>query len=333
MRVGEVQVALSTGHDRGELVGLALLVEELGYGGLWLTEAQGRDAFSLLTEVGLKTRRIELGTGVVNHYGRSPATLAQAAASLSEVLGGRAFNLGLGASSRAVIEGFHGLAFERPYQRMAEALQLIRQALAGERLELPGEVFRAAGFRLGVAPKGPVRLYVAGLARPMLVVTGRYADGWLPNLPSRRGLAALRADLLAAAERAGRPVPRTAAYLYTMVGEDLAEAEAPLRRTIAWYLGSGGGGYRTLFRRYGYGPLVDELAELWGQGRREQARALVDAELIRDVALVGPAASLPEQLAGFRETGIDTPVLRFPDGLATERQAEMLREIAAVLAA
>lgn len=331
MRVADVHVALSTSGARADLVALAQAVEELGYGGLWLPELAARDAFGVLTEIALKTDRIELGTGIVNHYSRGPASLAQAAASVSEVLDGRAFNLGLGASSRAVIEGLHGLAYERPYQRMAEALQLIRLALAGQRLDFSGEVFRTRGFSLGVAPRGPVRLYVAGFARPMLEVTGRYADGWLPNLPSRRGFGALRADVAAAAERAGRAMPTTAAYLYTMVGDDPAEVEEPQRRTIAWYIASGGAGYRSLLRRYGYGQLVEEVAALWREGRRAEARALVDSDVIRDLCVVGAARTVPEQLERFAQIGIDVPVLRFPDPLEPERQAGMLREIAAAL--
>lgn len=331
MRIADVHVALSTGYPRADLVSLAQSVEQLGYGGLWLTELAGRDVFGLLTEVALKTRRIELGTGIVNHYGRSPATLAQAAATLSEALDGRPFNLGLGASSRAVIEGWHGLAYERPYARMAEALQMIRTALVGERLDFGGEVFKTRGFSLGVKPSGPVRLYVAGLARPMLEVTGRYADGWLPILPSRRGFAALRADVAAAAEQAGRPMPTAAAYLYAMIGDDPAELEEPLRRSIAWYIASGGSGYRTLFRRYGYEQLVDEIAALWGQGKRDEARGLVDAEVIRDLCLLGPPASVPEQLEQFVAVGIDTPVIRFPDPMEPSRQGESLRQIAAAL--
>ena len=333
MRIGDIHVALSTSGDRADLVNLALEIEELGYGGLWLTELAARDAFNVLTEIALKTRRIELGTGIVNHYGRSPATLAQAAASVSEVLDGRAFNLGLGSSSRAVIEGLHGMAYERPYARMAETLRLIRLGLAGERLDFGGEVFRTRGFSLGVKPRGPVRLYVAGFARPMLEVTGRKADGWLPNLPSRRGFGALRADVAAAAEQAGRAMPTTAAYLYTMVGEDGAEMDEPLRRTIAWYIASGGAGYRSLFRRFGYGELVDAVAASWAEGRRDEARALVSAEVIRDVCLVGPANSVPEQLEWFGEIGIDIPVIRFPDGLEVGRQAEMLRETAGAVGA
>jgi probable F420-dependent oxidoreductase len=331
MRAADIHVALSTSYDRSDLVGLALEVEELGYGGVWLTELAARDAFSLLTEIGLKTRRVELGTGIVNHYSRSPATLAQTAASLSEVLDGRALNLGLGASSRAVIEGLHGLPYEQPYDRMVETLRLIRLGLAGQRLDFSGQVFRTSGFSLGVVPRGPVRLYVAGFARPMLEVTGQEADGWLPNFPSRQGFSALREDVAAAATRAGRTMPITASYIYTSVGEDSGEIEAPLRRTIAWYLASGGAGYRTLFRRYGYGQLVDDVVGLWRQGKRAEARALVGPEVIRDVCVVGPVASAPQQLQGFVKIGIHVPVLRFPDPLEPRRQSEMLREIAARL--
>jgi alkanesulfonate monooxygenase SsuD/methylene tetrahydromethanopterin reductase-like flavin-dependent oxidoreductase (luciferase family) len=214
---------------------------------------------------------------------------------------------------------------------MAETLQLIRLALAGQRLEFSGQVFRTSGFSLGAAPRGPVRLYVAGFARPMLEVTGHEADGWLPNLPSRQGFGALRADVAAAAERAGRAMPTTAGYLYTLVGEDGADREEPLRRTIAWYIASGGAGYRTLFRRCGYAQLVTDIMALWTQGKRAEARRLVSPDVIRDMCVVGPAGSVPEQLGRFVEIGIDIPVLRFPDPLEPERQATMLRDIAAQL--
>ena len=332
MRIADVHLSLSTGNERADLVSLALAAEELGYGGVWITELAARDAFVVLTEIALKTRRIELGSGIVNHYGRSPATLAQATATLSEILEGRPFNLGLGASSRLVIEGFHGLPFDRPYRRMAETIALVRLALAGERIDFDGEVFRTGRFRLGVAPKGPVRLYVAGFARPMLAVTGQHADGWLPNLPSRRGLGALRSDVAQAAEQAGRPVPTTAAYISVTVGDDPAEIEEPHRRTIAWYISSGGEGYRTLFRRYGYDQLVDDVVALWSQGRRDEARALVTPEVIRDIGIAGPVSAVPEQLERFAAVGIDIPVLRLSDALPADEQVKVLREIAGAFA-
>jgi probable F420-dependent oxidoreductase len=333
MRVADVHVSLSTGYARADLVRLAMTVEDLGFGGLWLTELSAHDAFSVLTEIALKTRQMELGTGIVNHFGRSPATLAQSAASLSEVLQGRAFNLGLGASSRTVIEGLHGMPFDRPFARMADTLALVRLALSGEPLNFSGEVFITRGFTLGVKSAGPVRLYVGGFAPKMLAVTGQHADGWLPNLPSRRGFGTLREQVRSAAGTAGRPMPTTAAYLYTMVGPDASEAEEPLRRTVAWYIASGGEGYRRLFRSYGYTRLVDEIVALWRDGKRAEARALVTSEVIRDVCLVGAAEEVPAQLQTFMDIGIDTPVIRFPDPLEPERQLSMLRGIASALSA
>ena len=330
MRVADVHVSLSSGYARADLVSLAVAVEEFGFGGLWLTELAAHDAFIVLTEIALKTRRMELGTGIVNHFGRSPATLAQSAASVSQVLQGRAFNLGLGASSRTVIEGLHGMPFKRPFARMADTLAMVRLALTGEPLNFSGAVFKTRGFTLGVQPAGPVRLYVGGFAPRMLAVTGQYADGWLPNLPSRRGFGALRQQVRSAAEVAGRPMPMTAAYLYTMLGEAV-EAEEPLRRTIAWYIASGGEGYRQLFRGYGYTGLVDEIAALWRDGKRADARALVTSEVIRDLCLVGTAEEIASQLSAFVDIGIDTPVIRFPDPLEPERQLTTLREIATEL--
>lgn len=328
MRVADVHVSLSTGYPRADLVRLALSVEDLGFGGLWLTELAAHDAFSLLTEIAIKTQRMELGTGIVNHFGRSPATLAQSAASISEVLEGRPFNLGLGASSRAVIQGLHGMPFDRPFARMADTLAMVHRAVSGEPFDFSGEVFKTRGFTLQVKPAGPVRLYVGGFAPRMLAVTGQYADGWLPNLPSRRGFATLREQVRSAAEAAERPMPTTAAYLYTMLGP---EAEDQLRRTVAWYIASGGEGYRRLFRSYGYSRLVDEVATLWRDGKRAEARALITPEVIRDVCLVGSAEEVTGQLQAFLEIGIDTPVIRFPDPLEPERQVSMLGEIASAL--
>jgi probable F420-dependent oxidoreductase len=331
MRIADVHVSLSTGYPRSDLIDLALATEQLGFGGLWLTELAGYDAFSLLTQIALKTQRIELGTGIVNDFGRSPFTLAQAAASLSDTLGGRAVNLGLGASSRVVIERLHGVAFDRPFTRMAETLQFIRLALSGERLDFEGQLFRTRGFTLGVRPAGPVHLYVGGLAEPMLRVVGECADGWLAILPSRQAFSHVRADVAAAAERASRPMPRTAAYIYTCVGTGVASAEDALRRTIAFYMTSSGAGYQRLFRRYGYSRIVDGAVALWSEGKRAEARALVDSDTIRDLCLVGAPTDVPAQLQAFVDAGINTPVIRFPDPLEPERQVSMLREIASQL--
>src|SRR5262245_25441645 len=123
-----VHVAIGSSGRRSDVIGTAELVESLGYGGLWIPESLGRDAFSVLTEIALRTGRMELGTGVINPYSRTPSAIAEAVASLSEVAGGRRINLGLGASTKVVIEGFHGVPFVHPLVRMRQTVELVRKA-------------------------------------------------------------------------------------------------------------------------------------------------------------------------------------------------------------
>jgi probable F420-dependent oxidoreductase len=331
MHIDQVHVALGSGGARAEVVEVATLAERLGFGGLWLTELASREAFGLLTEIALGTHRIELGTGVVNPFSRTPALLAMSAATLAEVAR-RPVNLGLGSSSRKVIEDLHGMPFARPALRMAETLEIIRRALSGQRLDYAGRLFRLRDFSLEVSAPD-VRLYVAGFSSPILEVTGRLADGWLPIHPSRRGIGALLADIRSAADAHGRAMPTVGAYLYAYVGERLEEGVEAIRRTISWYVANGGEGYRTLFRRYGYAAEVTRITELWRAGRRDEARAVVDAGMLADLSVIAPPSQVAERLAEFVAVGIDHPILRFPDGLPTSRVAEMLEAVARALPA
>ncbi|MBO0688178.1 MAG: LLM class flavin-dependent oxidoreductase [Candidatus Dormibacteraeota bacterium] len=327
-RLPDVHVALA-GGERSTLVDLAVEAERLGFGGVWVAEGPGRDAFSLLTEIALRTRRLALGTGIVNIYGRSPTVLAQAAASLAECAAGRAVHLGLGTASRILIEGAYGVPFERPLTRMRETLAIVRQALSGEPVRAQGAVFDVERLQLGIPGRERVRLFVAGLSRRMLRITGEEADGWLPIWPSRWAFQdVLAREVAGAAAGAGRPLPEVAAYVYTYVGEDTEQALTSLRRALAWYMVNAGPAYEHLFRRYGYGEVVDRVTAAWRAGDREGARASIPADVIRDLCLVGRTESIPAQLEGLRTLGIDHPVIRLPDDLGPGQAADMLRAIA-----
>jgi probable F420-dependent oxidoreductase len=331
----DIHLALA-GGERSALVGLAAEAERLGYGGVWVAEGPGRDAFSLLTEIALRTTAIELGTGIVNIYGRSPTALAQAAASLAEAAPGRAVHLGLGTGSRILIEGAYGLAYDRPFTRMRETIAIIRQALAGERVSLPGQVFRVERLKLSVSGQDRVDVYVAGLSPRMLAIAGEQADGWLPIWPSRRAFAtALHGRVADAAAAAGRPAPHVAAYAYTCLDDDNnndGRALAALRRSLAWYMTSAGPAYANLFRGYGHAEVVDAVQAKWRAGERAAARDAIPAEVVRDLAVTGRAEAVPAQLDELRRLGIARPVLRFPDDLPASEIARMLGRIAAAYA-
>ena len=305
-----VGVGLGTDSmSRADLVALGRLVEELGFRGLWLTEATGRDVFGVLTEIAVRTERIELGTGIVNVFGRSAATLAQAAAGLSETLDGRTLNLGLGTSGKALVEGFHDVPFARPVARLRSCVRTVRAALAGETV--------GTGFRLATTPAGPVHLLVAGLipeSRRVAAEAGRWLPIWLDERELESG------ELAA---------PRVAAYHYTAVDADPVAARDAVRRSAAWYLAANGTAYANLFRRNGFADEVDAVVGLWNAGDRSGARAAVTDEILARTALAGTAADVLDGVRRRRSLGVDEPILRFVDGLSAGRIADMLRALAA----
>jgi probable F420-dependent oxidoreductase len=327
LKLSGVHVAISTGDAYGSIVESAVEAERLGFGGVWVPESVGRDAFVLLTDIACRTQRIQLGTGIVNHFSRSPAALAQAAMTLSEAADGRPVNLGLGASSRQVIERFHGMSYTKSAQRMRETIAIIRKAVAGESIDYHGSVFDIEGFRIP-SETGPIRIFVAGLTPEMLAVVGEAADGWLPIWPSRRAMAKLLEPVDAAALKVGRPRPTVAAYIYTHLGPNLDQSRAPLRRSLAWYMTSAGSAYNALFRTYGYGDTVDAVEVAWGSGDHQAAAAVIPEKVIDDLCVLGEPATAPAQIELLRRQGVDVPVVRLPDGVGPSEGLQIWHELA-----
>lgn len=324
-----VHVALgSRGISRGAMVEIGEEVDALGFGGIWVTESSGRDAFSVLTELALRTRTVALGTGIVNNYGRTPSTLAMAAASLAEAAPGRTVHLGIGASSKTVVEGFHGVPFVAPATRMVETLQIIREALSGKKMHHRGAYFNLDGrFRLEVPGGGEkVRLFVSALSPRMLAVVREHADGWLGIWPSKTRFAPLRQELRANASDQTR-APEIAAYIYTHVGEP--ESGRPLlRSSLARYVAASGAAYTRLFRSYGYESEVDEVLSAWSVGDRKGTSAAITDGMLDDFCLLGDPAAVAEELSMFERIGVEVPILRFPDGLSSGATVDMLRGLA-----
>lgn len=322
------------GGDRGTAVALAQLVDRLGYGGLWFTEGTGRDVFVLLTEVALATRSIQLGTGITNAYARTPSQLAMATASLADVDPTRRINLGIGASTKVMIEGFHGVPFERPAERMSEVIDVVRRGVAGESMGYEGEIFTLdPRFRMAVGqPAGDrVRIFVGGLSARMLRVLGTKADGWLGIWPSReRFQSTLLADIQGAASAASRPVPEMAAYLYSSLGAPPDRADDMLRHVLVRYMCGSGDAYTGLFRRYGYTETVDEALSLWQSRRRDEAAAAIPDALLEDLCLRARPEDVPDALDRFQRIGVETPVLRFLPGVGPAELEEVLTKIASV---
>ncbi|HEX2173607.1 MAG TPA: LLM class flavin-dependent oxidoreductase, partial [Dehalococcoidia bacterium] len=254
------------------------VADELGIDSVWVPEAWGRDAFPLITELALATHRIQIGTGIVNVYSRSPALMAMTAATIDEISGGRLI-LGLGTSGANVIEHWHGIPFDRPLRRLREYVEIVRLILRGDRLNYTGEIFRLErGFQLAFRPIRPaIPIVIASIAPRSIRQTGAIGDGIMPTFWPRERFGDLRAQLAAGAAEAGRPAEGIwiAPMIHLDIDDDAEAAKSRLRAMIAFYSGRMGVYYQQMFERNGYGAEVEAIQAAWNRRDKEGAAAAV----------------------------------------------------------
>jgi F420-dependent oxidoreductase-like protein len=316
-----VRVAVPlAGEHAGDWEGAAAFAaeaERLGVHSVWTAEAWGFDAVTPLAFVAARTSRIGLGTGIVQVGARTPAMIAMTAATMRSLTGGR-FILGLGASGPQVVEGWHGVPFDRPVQRIREVIEIVRSVLRGERLEYEGQVHRlplpgGRGRALrSSAPVGPVPIYVASLAPRSLEMTGELCDGWVGGSLVPESAEVFLGPLRAGAERAGRRLEDLDLQVAVSVefGDDVEAIARRHARGYAFTFGAMGSATRNFyldaFARQGYGDAAREVQRLWLEGRREEAADRVPPELALRTNLLGPEPAVRERLRAYRAAGITT---------------------------
>lgn len=291
--------------------------DRLGYDTVWVPEAYGWDAFTVLTELACATEKIQLGTGIVNVFSRTPALLTQSTASLDAISGGR-FKLGLGTSGHQVVEGFHGVRFERGIRRLRETSDIVRMGLRRERLDYEGEIFQLhGGIKLVTHPvRDRIPIYLATLTPAGLELAGEIADGWIPIFFSPRDFERVQAPVLArGAARAGRSLVDLSICVYqnVIVTDDPAAGRDAARPNLALYVGGMGSVqknyYNQLFVAYGFESEARRIQELYLARRREEAIAAVTDDMVDRVTIVGPIDECRRRLqelggAGVAEIGM-----------------------------
>ncbi len=298
--------------------------DRLGYDTIWVAEAYGWDAFTVLTEMACQTERIKLATGIVNVFSRSPALIAQSAASLDRISGGR-FVLGLGTSGHQVISGWHGVPFERGVRRMRETIEIVRAVLRRDRLVYDGEIFHLdMGLKLITHPlRDRIPIYLATLTPSGVALAGELADGWLPVFFSPRHFdAVIRSQLEKGAARAGRPLSDLSICVSqpVVVTDDVEAGRDAVRPHLALYIGGMGSRernyYNQLFCRYGYEAEARRIQDLYLSRRREEAMAALTPEMIDLVTIIGPPDECRRRLAELEQLGVAEVAigLRLPGG-------------------
>jgi F420-dependent oxidoreductase-like protein len=320
-------------------------LEQAGLDTIWVPEAYGFDSPTLMGYLAAKTETVEIGSAIINIYSRTPSAILQTAAGLDNVSQGRAV-LGLGASGPQVIEGFHGVPYDRPLGRTREIVDLVRRGLRRETLvhdgifTLPLPEGQGTGLgkplKLLNRPERPsIPIWIASLGQKNVQATAEYADGWLPILFVPEKASSVWGDALAAgaAKRHEGLGP-----LEISAGGMVAIGEGPgtkalldlARPYVALYVGGMGARgknfYNDLAVKYGYEKEAREIQDLYLGGNKRDAEAIVPTELLELGNLVGPASYVKERIAAFAEAGV-TNLQVIPasdDPAATIRQ---LREL------
>ncbi len=344
MRIG-IALDYSGGFHRA--VDRVVELEKSGLDIAVVAEAYSFDAISQLGYLAAKTDTVELASGVVPLYLRTPSLLAMTAAGLDFVSDGR-FRLGIGTSGPQVIEGFHGVEFDAPLGRTREVVEICRKVWRRERLQFAGKHYQIPvppdrGTGLGKPLQlinHPVReripITIAALGPKNVELTAEIAEGWQPvfYLPEKAESVWGGALAAGAAKRDPARGPLDVmVHASLAIGDGVEERLAWVKPQLALYIGGMGARgrnfYHNLATRYGFGEVADRIQELYLSGRKREATDAVPDELVRGISLVGPRGFVAERLAAFAESGVTTvlvsPVVADPG--ESVRQVEELLEL------
>ncbi|HZE37101.1 MAG TPA: LLM class F420-dependent oxidoreductase [Candidatus Eisenbacteria bacterium] len=307
-----------------EFPAIAREAEGRGYRTAWVGEASGAEAIVLSTLIATHTTTLKIANGVIPVQTRTPIVYSQAAATLGHLAPGR-FALGLGLSSEIIVGQWHGLPFAPSIRQMREAVQIIRTAASGERVNFDGKFYRLKNFRLAIPAASPApRIYLAALGPRMCELAGEVADGVLLNWLPPSAMPASVAHVEAGAKRAGRSLSDidVAVYVRTCVTDEPAAVREALARDITGYAIVSV--YARFFAECGFAGEVEAVNAAWKAGDRAGAVKGISERVLDGLGAVGAADFCREQMNAFARTGATPVVLPFaPPG--PDARASMLK--------
>src|SRR3954454_23470613 len=331
--IPQVKLGLSLGYappgtNPADLFQLVQEAERLGFDSVWVAEAWGTDAVSVLGWLAGRTERIKLGSAIMQIAGRTPANTAMTAATLDLLSDGR-FLLGLGTSGPQVVEGWHGESWGKPVAKTREYVEIVRAIVRRERLEhhrahydipLQGGTGLGKPLRLMARPlRAEIPIYIAAVGPKAVAQALEIADGWLPIFWSPEQA---RSVFPIESARDGFDI---APAVPAVVTDDVESGRNALKEYYSFYIGGMGARgtnfYNDLFARYGYEAEAREIQDLFLGGNQRDAVAKVPDAFVYEVALIGPVERIRDRLAAWRESGATTL-------LVSTRDAATLRGVA-----
>ncbi|WP_026917961.1 LLM class F420-dependent oxidoreductase [Gordonia shandongensis] len=319
--------------------------ERSGFDSVFTAEAWGSDAYTPLSWYGSSTRRLRLGTSVLQLSARTPTACAMAAMTLDHLSGGRHV-VGLGVSGPQVVEGWYGQRFAKPLARTREYIDIMRRVWArqepvtsaGPHYRLPYDGPDASGLGKALKPivhplRSDIPILLGAEGPKNIALAAEIADGWLPLFYTPRMADQYNEWLDEGFARAGarrtRETFEIAAVAQIVLTDDPAAAYAGIKPFLALYMGGMGSEdtnfHAEVYRRMGYGDVVDEVTALFRAGRKDEAAAVIPDAVVDDSAIVGDERHVREQIARWEAAGVTTMLVSPGSVDEVERLAALVR--------
>ncbi|WP_049928325.1 TIGR04024 family LLM class F420-dependent oxidoreductase [Halopiger goleimassiliensis] len=308
----------------------AVEAEKLGFDRLTVGETTGWNIVPPLTLAADRTDDLGISNDVVSPYGRSPALLAQTALTMQAAADGR-YRLGLGPSSPAITERWHGLEFDRPLRRTRETIEVVRAVYENGNPAYEGEIYDIPGldYERGT-PENPPPIDLGTLGPKATEMAGRFGDGWAPQLFTADGLRDRLEDLERGADLAGKDLSdlRVAPIVRGIAGEDRETVRRKARSTIAFMLGAYGPYYGNSVAEQGYPDVVEEVREAWNDRDTDAMAAALPDELLDELAFAGTPEEVREWIEEYAAIdGVDAVRIGFVNGMTEDEKRTTMEAV------
>jgi coenzyme F420-dependent oxidoreductase len=315
-------VVPTTDHDSHEtVVEQAVYAEGLGFAHVTMGETTGWNIVPLLSVIAERTDHIGITDDVLSPYARSPALLGQTALTLQDISGGR-YRLGVGTSSPALTEQWHGKAFDRPLRRLRETIDIVRAVSAGGDVEYEGDIYEIGGLSYERAPPETLPpIDVAALGPKAAELTGRFADGWIPQLFTPDGLRTRLEDVAQGAALGDRDVTdlRVSPLVRCCAHEDREYARELVRKMVAFLIGAYGPFYGQSVAQQGYEDVVEEIRDAWSQRDTDAMAESLPETLLDELAVAGTPDEVRDRIKQFGDVdGVDAVRVGFVSSMTKQ---------------
>ena len=289
---------------------------------LWVPESWGRESFATLGAISQVTRKVSLGTSIINIYSRTPAIVAMAATTLDMLSDNRTI-IGLGASTAAIVENWHGLKFNRPASRMKEYIECLRLMTRGEKVKYNGEFFQINNFKILHQPqRANIPIFMAAVNKKMVSMASKLADGRLLYLRPLEELKKTATELKQATK--GKSFEIACSFICAISNKEPEKARARAATTLAFYIAVGEY-YSKFLADNGFKIEVEEITAEYRKAGADNAAKYVSDRMLSSLVICGSSEECRESLSKFLSTGITLPIIQFnPIGDSESSFKEML---------